>query len=321
MAQRHLFILDPLERLNFALDSSLQMAMSLRQMGHRVYQTESSKMSWHRGAVAAGALAREITFRDRTTASIELGHPEQMFLSDFNGIHMRKEPPFNMDYITSTWLLDSVAAKTWIFNAPGALRSVNEKLSIFQFPEATNPAIVSANPDDLMDFYENVAMGDAIVKPLDLFGGRGIFRLNRASGERDLAREDLTTATERGTVPRLMQKFDVRIYEGEVRVFTLGGKALSWCLKVPSPGNFLANTARGAVLKYYQPAPALREMIETVAQKLCTMGIFLAGFDVIGDKISEINITSPRLLRAEGDNSDYYGPMADWFAKKCEAAP
>jgi glutathione synthase len=321
MGQKHLFILDPMARLNFALDSSLQMALALRARGHRVYQTESQMLTWHKDKPSAQARTSEMTFLDSTTASVQLGAATVMLLADFQGIHMRKEPPFNMDYIATTWLLDSAAKTTWIFNDPSALRSINEKLSLYLFPYASKAAIVSSNCSDLLGFYQDQSDRDAIVKPLDLFGGRGIFRLNRPKTEDAQALRDLEAATENGAVPRLMQRFDPRIFEGEVRVFTLGGEALSWCLKIPSPGNFLANTARGAVLKKYTPTPTLKNMIERVAQDLCTRGIFLAGFDVIGDKISEINVTSPRLLRGEGDDEDYYSKIADWLEVKCEIPP
>jgi glutathione synthase len=321
MEQKHLFILDPMARLNFALDSSLQMALALKAKGHRVFQTESQLLTWQKKEPSARAKACEMTFPQATAASVRLGTPEPMLLSDFHGIHMRKEPPFNMDYIATTWLLDSAANSSWIFNDPAALRSVNEKLSVFLFPKASNAAIVSSNYSDLMDFYKDTADRDAIVKPLDLFGGRGIFRLNRHSEEDAQALDDLREATENGTVPRLMQRFDPRIFEGEVRVFTLGGKAISWCLKIPAPGNFLANTARGAVLRQYTPSLALKEMIESVADELCHQGIFLAGFDVIGEKVSEINVTSPRLLRGEGDDRNYYEEIAHWLIAKCQTSP
>lgn len=321
MAQKHLFILDPMARLNLALDSSLQMALELHKRGHRVYQTESQQISWSKGEPCSAAMTREMSFPGQSVASVEFATASRQLLHAFDGIHMRKEPPFNMDYIATTWLLDSAVDSTWIFNHPGALRSVNEKLSIFLFPESANPALVSSNGADLMTFYQEIANRDAIVKPLDMFGGRGIFRLNRPQGDDDQALSDLMAATENGVAPRLIQKFDPSIYQGEVRVFTLGGQAISWCLKVPAPGNFLANTSQGAVLKQYTPSENLRQMVEAVAGQMCKMGIYLAGFDIIGDRLSEINITSPRLLRGQGDSNDYYGQIADWFVSKCAHRP
>jgi len=320
-SQKHLFIIDPLDKLNFKLDSSIRMAFELNLCGAEVYVCEDKDLYWNIKDPSASCHSKKVCFGDKGPTSIKVESEKSLLLEEFHGIHMRKEPPFNIDYVSCTWLLDSAVNKSWIFNEPNALRTINEKLSLFLFPEASKKALVSSSSKDLYEFAKSEANGDAIVKPLDLFGGRGIFRLETNNEPLEKSMAKLDEATSDSKFPRLIQPFDSKIHDGEVRVFTLGGKAISWCLKKPKEGNFMANTSQGAKLERYQPAPKMKEMIENVAMKLVGMGIYIAGFDVIGDSISEINVTSPRLLQADDDKENYYQTMARWFYEKCGKRP
>jgi glutathione synthase len=254
-------------------------------------------------------------------ASVALGAEERLSLAVANGIHMRKDPPLDMDYFMTTWLLDSAAKYSHVFNHPEALRNFNEKLSVLQLPEMSHQSFVSTQPDLIIEFIKTDCQGDGIVKPLDLFGGRGVFRLNLNEIKNDRAMELLEEATAKGTELRIIQPFDQKIALGEVRVFTVGGKALSWCLKRPKPGSYLANTAAGASLEPYHPSVDDVLRVEGVAKKLMEKGIYFIGFDLIGGYISETNITSPRLLVAENDGADYYTPWAEWIEAFCQRPP
>lgn len=311
--------MDPLEKLNLKMDSSLRIACELAKLGHLCYLSPIHALSWNSEKNQVSTLASELFFGQYDATQVSMKNTKIMDLSSFSGLHMRKEPPFDMQYIGATWILDAVKNHCKIFNAPNALRSFNEKLGIFRFPEAIKSAFVSSNPQQLLDFAYEVCDGDAIVKPLDQFGGKGIFRLNCTTIEKIDAYKILETETQQGSQIRLIQKFNKDIYDGEIRVFTLGGEPLSWCLKKPSPGNFLANTSAGATIHPYEPGEKMYNMVTRIAKELLSEGVAIIGFDIIGDVISEINITSPRLLQADEDPRNYYEDCATWFESACAA--
>jgi glutathione synthase len=312
----HLFVIDPIESLNFALDSSLRLARALRNLGHEVAICTPAQMEWQSRTGCASASIRTLRFDQEDLSKYELGPFKHQRLDSFQAIHMRKDPPYDLAYISCTWLLSSAVAKgVRVFNAPSALRDLNEKISIFHFPEAIQNGVVGADADRLFTFLKESCDGDGVLKPLTLFGGRGVTRLNlRTSSEADIRRV-LQDETSQGLDYRLLQPFDKRIFEGEVRVFTAGGQAISWCLKRPSADNFLANTRSGATLEAYEPSAVEVAQIEGIAQALMKDGVYFIGFDVIGGNISEINITSPRLLQAPGDSAIPYNRMALMLAE------
>ena len=311
--QRHLFITDPLEKLNLNLDSSLRIAHQLCFRGHHCFLAHAEDFFWDSRESSASAFVKRIAFCEEKIEDLFLGDRQKALLGSFSGIHIRKEPPLDTSYITLTWMLDSAIECAKIFNLPSALRKYNEKLVIFQFPEFCKPAIVSNDPRKLLNFIKDRCGGDAVIKPLDGFGGRGIYRLNlRHSREADVE-SHLTTMTNGSRLHHLVQAFDSAIFDGEIRAFTVGGKAICWALKKPSKGNFLANTSEGATIHPFSPPNLLQTKIDSVAKSLYENGIAFAGFDIIGESISEINITSPRLLHPSKDGHNYYSEIAQWI--------
>jgi glutathione synthase len=301
-----LFVIDPLPSLNLKLDSSLRMMAALAQRGHEIHVCEPRQLGWLKSEGPAHAFAQKLSFKGDAT-QFDAGAPRRTSLADFAAIHMRKDPPYDLEYIATTWLLDSAGPKTKIYNAPQALRGLNEKLAIFLFEEETRDGLVSANPEELYRFAKDKAGGDAIVKPLTLFGGRGVMRLQTKS---DDARQWLEAETAHGTQTRLIQAFDPAIFQGEIRVFTAFAEPIAWCLKTPEAGNFLANTRAGATLAPYAPKAAEVARVTSIARKLLAEGVVFIGFDVIGGFVSEINITSPRLLVGPGGEGDQYERIA-----------
>lgn len=304
MKQRHLFIIDPLDGLNFDLDSSLRMARALATRGHRIFFTTIQEISWRSAKGAAWTRSVEATFGPKNLLP-DVTTKVMRSLSDFEAIHMRKDPPFDLGYIEATWLLDSVASKVRIYNHPAALRSFNEKVSILMFPGEIRPALVSSDTDEIIEFIGTDCAGDAIVKPLALFGGRGVERLRLGTGHYTAgeAAKLINTMTHDGAEKRMVQPFDERIFGGEVRAFCVGGEPIAWCLKKPAGGEFLANTRAGATLAAYQPTPDEIARVKNVAARLAMEGIAIVGFDLIAGYISEINLTSPRLLLPAGDSA------------------
>jgi glutathione synthase len=319
MKQRHLFVIDPLEELNLALDSSLRMAKALADRGHRIFFATLRDLSWHSGKGAAWARSVEATFAGndiRPRVSPKSRHD----LSDFDAIHMRKDPPFDLSYIEATWLLDSVASKVRIYNQPSALRNFNEKVSILLFPDDIKPALVSSDPSEIIDFIESECGGDAVVKPLALFGGHGVERIKIGEGgmPASTATAQITGLTRDGAEKRMVQRFDKQVFEGEVRAFCVGGEPIAWCLKRPAKGEFLANTRAGATLEPWKPSAAEIARVKNVASRLALSGAPIVGFDLIGGYVSEINITSPRLLLPPGDaaaSSAAYEKFASWIER------
>ena len=302
MEQIHLFVTDPVEKLNFQLDSSLRMAKALANLGAEWYFTQVDRLYWKSPHNVASAYVQKTSFSQGIKP--ELGSPVRMGLEQFHAIHMRKEPPVDTRFLATTHFFDSAEREgTLVFNSAQALRSINEKTSVMMFPELSVPALISASLSEAWDFIEEACDGHAVIKPLDLFGGKGIFEINKKDSKRlQEQSKNLEQALENGQF-RMIQPFQDAIREGEVRVFTAGGKAISWCLKKPAPGNFLANTSAGAELFPYTPTERDLHVIESVAKGLLKKGVFLIGFDMIGGLISEINITSPRLL-AVGDQEE-----------------
>lgn len=310
VASTHLFILDPFETLNLALDSSLRIAQALQSRGGEIYASTIGDLYW--SSDLRGAMARTSKLHlSQDLAQTQQEDVEDQPLGDFSSIHMRKDPPFDNNYLFSTLLLDSTPLKTRIYNRPSALRTINEKLAILRFPETIRPAIASSSPKILCAFARSHGMREVVLKPLDLFGGRGIARIS-ISKEAEFLKE-LEVHTGNGQNLRLLQEFDPAITQGEARAFVVGGELDFWCLKKPKAGNYLANTAAGATLHSYQPSDQERERVMSIAKKLMPMGITIVGFDVIGGYISEINVTSPRLLSV--GPTDAFEKIADWLIK------
>ena len=313
MSMSHLFVIDPLESLNLPLDSSIRMMFEVSKLGHQIFYCTPTQLYWSNTQASAEAHCTQLKFKDQATDFVVQQHRVVRALKTFSAIHMRKDPPYDMDYIATTWLLDTALPTTRVYNSPHALRQYNEKLSILKFPRDCHQALVTSDPDALFQFAHDQAGGDAIVKPLTLFGGRGVERIQLSSGEEQV-RKKLVKLTSQGTSMRLIQPFDPAIFVGEVRAFTAFGEPVAWCLKRPAAGNFLANTRAGATLEHYKPSHTEIERVSRVAKTLIKDGVFFIGFDLIGGYVSEINITSPRLLRSPDDSGNPYGQIAAMIA-------
>jgi glutathione synthase len=305
--------MDPLEKLNIKLDSTLRLGFALSEKKHSCFFTTPKELSWfHQPASdrkTTMARAHPLNYQGAAN-KVTLGEPQLISLEDFDSVHMRKDPPFDLDYLAATWILSAASEKTRIYNDPECLRRWNEKLIITRYPQDTHPALLSADVEAILEFITGPAKGDAILKPLDLFGGRGVIRTNLNTTDEAEIRRILTQETRNGEQYRLIQPFDTSIFDGEVRVFCAGPEPVAWCLKKPTGGQFLANTRAGATLSAYQPTAAEDTMVRRVARDLGNEGIFFTGFDLIGGKISEINITSPRLLAVTDDETSLYETTA-----------
>jgi len=297
------------------------MAEGLARRGHTLHFATPNSLSWRSTRVTAAVRASPLDLSGGPAAAL-LESPSPLSLTDFTAIHIRRNPPFDVPYVEMTWLLESVSGRVHLFNHPAGLRALNEKLSILMFPELCVESFVSCDPDDLLAFIVERAHGDGIVKPLEQHGGEGVRRLLvKDALSAEAARAALDVETYAGQRSRMVQPFDASVYDGQVRAFTVGGEPLAWCLKQPSEGQFLANTRAGAVILRHAPTTTEEHVVRRAAQALLRLGISFAAFDLLSESISEINLTSPRLLVPPTDPRDYYGEIAEWIESTCAGAP
>lgn len=282
------FIVDPLDRLKPHKDSSIAMMREAARRGHEVHAILRDSLCWRAGEVTAVATALELPaaggvwYRKRAVG--------RRLLTDFDAVLMRQDPPFDFEYITATWLLERAAtAGARIYNAPGAIRDHNEKLAITEFPEFTAPTLVTRSEGELDAFIGE--LGDVILKPLDGMGGSSIFRVRQDDPNRNVIVETLTNL---GSRTVMAQRYLPEISRGDKRILLIDGEPVPYCLaRIPKAGESRGNLAAGGS-GVAQPLSARdREIAAALGPILAARGLLLVGLDVIGDCLTEINVTSP----------------------------
>jgi glutathione synthase len=285
------FVIDPLETLKAYKDSSVAMMREATRRGHGIWAFEAGAM--HVAGSAVRAPARPLAVGPDDEAWYRAGEPEDRALADFDLVMMRKDPPFDGEYYYATLLLERAeAAGVRVVNRPGALRDWNEKLSILRFPQFTPATVVASDPARLHAFVE--AERDVIVKKLDGMGGTMIFRVRHDDPNRNVIVE---TMTDLGRRTVMAQRYVPAIAQGDKRVLVIAGQPFGHCLaRIPKAGETRGNLAAGG-RGVAQPLSARdREIAETVGRELVKEGIVFAGLDVIGDCLTEVNVTSPTCI-------------------------
>ncbi|MGB6242688.1 MAG: glutathione synthase [Castellaniella sp.] len=288
-----LFVIDPLPGLKAWKDSSVAIMRSLAARGHAFSFATMGDLYIDQGRVKVAATA----LRLRADADWH-GHDwwtqdtaaRDCDLADFDAVLMRKDPPFDMEYVYATHLFDYAAQQgAKIFNAGSAIRNHPEKLAITEFAQYTAPTLVSRDMDRLRTFHQQ--QGDVIVKPLDGMGGSGIFRLRQDEPNLGAILESLTDL---GTRTIMAQRYIPDIVHGDKRILIVGGEPVPFALaRIPLQGETRGNLAAGG-RGLAQPLSAHdRELAQAVGDRLAGRGLLLIGLDVIGDYITEINVTSP----------------------------
>ena len=282
-----LFIVDPLDSLKPYKDSSVAMMRAAQVRGNAVFATTTADLLLRDGQAHAVCTSLEVHDSDDWYTAAP---PAVLALNDFDAVLMRTDPPVDTDYLLATQMLDVAAAKgVRVLNRPSALRDFNEKLAILNFPQFIAPTLVSAKRDDILAFL--AAHADIIVKPLTEMGGSGIFRLTSNDPNRNAI---LETLTHHGHRPIMAQRYLPEITHGDKRILIIDGEVLPWALaRIPLPGETRGNLAAGGTARAQALSPRDREIAETIAPWAKAQGIFLAGLDVIGDCLTEINVTSP----------------------------
>jgi len=241
-----------------------------------------------------------------------------MDLAELDAIFMRKDPPFDINYIYSTYLLERLEQQgVLIVNKPSSLRDCNEKLFATNFPQCCPPLIVSADQRRLKDFYQQYH--DVIYKPLDGMGGSSIFRARPQEHNLSVI---LETLTEHGSQPIMAQKYLPEILSGDKRILLIDGEPVPFCLaRVPAQGETRGNLAAGGRGLVQELTARDRWIVEQVADDLRERGLIFVGLDVIGDYLTEINVTSPTCIREidREAGTDIGGLLMDAVAKRLKS--
>jgi len=282
-----LFIVDPLAGLKPYKDSSVAMMRAAVARGHAVFAAEASQLHIASGIACTASVALEVRTDDdwyRATQS------DVRALKDFDAVVMRTDPPVDTDYLLATHLLGIAEANgAHVLNRPAALRDFNEKLAILNFPQFVAPTLVAADAENIGRFLAEHQ--DIIVKPLTEMGGSGIFRLTESDLNRNAI---LETLTQRGRRAIMAQRYLPEIKDGDKRILLIDGEVVPWALaRIPLAGETRGNLAAGGTARAQPLSARDREIAETIAPWAKHHGIFLAGLDVIGDCLTEINVTSP----------------------------
>ncbi len=286
------FILDPLESIKTYKDSTFAMMREAAARQHALFVLQQDDLAWKGGQVVGEARALELTgdAHDWYRAADAVETP----LADFDAVLMRKDPPFDMEYIYSTYLLELAEQEgARVYNRPGAIRDFNEKLAIARFAEFTPPTLVTRKEAALRAFLAE--HGDIILKPLDGMGGASVFRLHAQDPNIGVIIETLTHFGRR-TI--MAQRFIPEITQGDKRILLIAGKPVPYSLaRIPKPGETRGNLAAGGI-GVAQPLSARdREIAESLGPRLWALGLMLVGLDVIGDHLTEVNVTSPTCMQ------------------------
>ena len=282
-----LFVVDPLAGLKPYKDSSVAMMRAAVARGHAVFACEARRLAVKDGVAHADCDALEVHGDDDW---FRIARTDTSALKDFDAVVMRTDPPVDIDYLLATHLLAIAEANgARVLNRPAALRDFNEKLAILNFPQFVAPTLVSSDAAAIGRFLAD--HGDIIVKSLTEMGGAGIFRLTPADPNRNAI---LETLTRRGSRAIMAQRYLPAIKDGDKRILLIDGEVVPWALaRIPLAGETRGNLAAGGTARAQPLSARDREIAEAIAPWARERGIFLAGLDVIGDSLTEINVTSP----------------------------
>ncbi len=289
---KFLIVMDDITTFNIKKDTTLAMMWAIADRGHTLYTCGIHDLWLEFGQLQVDAEPTQV-FKN-TDKFYELGEKTTIKATDFDVILMRKDPPFDMNFLYALHLLEYAKhAGVLVVNDPSSVRACNEKLFATQFSEYMSPTIVTTKQSHIRKFISEHQ--DVIVKPLDGMGGMGIFRLTEGSPNIGSTLEMLTHM---GTLPIMAQKYLPAIKDGDKRVLIVGGKVVPYCLaRIPADGETRGNLAAGGRGVAMPLTDEERAVAESVAPMLLKKGLYFVGLDLIGAKITEINVTSPTCVR------------------------
>jgi glutathione synthase len=300
-----LFVADPLETFKIYKDSTFAMMREASRRGHAVWTTQPVDLRWQRGG-RVEALAQPIVLTGVEGHSHDAWYtttgPQSVAVADFDAVLMRKDPPFDTEYFYATHLLSHAEREgAIVLNSPRALRDHPEKLAILEFPQFIAPTLVTRSAVDVRAFHAEHR--DIILKPLDGMGGMGIFRVKDDGLNLGSIVETLNLG---GAQTIMVQKFVPQIVDGDKRVLVIGGDAVPHTLaRIPQGGEVRGNLAVGGLGVARPITVREREIAAVIGPRLAARGLMLIGLDVIGDVLTEINVTSPTCFQEITDQSGF----------------
>ncbi len=305
------FAADPLESFKIVKDSTYAMMVEAAGRGHELYAFGHPDLIFDGRKVMAGLSRVTLTGHDNDWYRQE--PPVLMSLNEMDIVVERTDPPFNMEYVYATYLLERAEADgARIVNRPGAIRSHNEKLAITGFTQFIAPTLVTSNEAHLREFHREHR--DVILKPLDGMGGEGIFRIG--SDGLNLG-AIIETLTHHGARTIMAQRYIPEIVQGDRRVLLIGGEVVPYCLaRVPQAGEVRGNLAAGGRGVAMPISAREREIAESLAPVLFGRGLMQVGLDVIGNYLTEINVTSPTCFQEIAQQTGF--PVAGMFTDALE---
>ncbi|TMH15619.1 MAG: glutathione synthase [Betaproteobacteria bacterium] len=307
------FIADPLSSFKTYKDSTYAMMVEAAKRGHDLYFMLQECLMWKGGRVI-GETSR-LTLTGDKDPWYRIASPKETPLDEFEVVLMRKDPPFDTEYVASTWLLELAqedGAK--VFNEPRAIRDHSEKLAIAKYPQFSPPTLVTRLAGQLQEFIDTHR--DVVLKPLDGMGGQSVFRVASGDPNRNVIVETLVRD---GAKSVMAQRYIPEIREGDKRILLIAGKAVPHCLaRIPKPGETRGNLAAGGTGVAKPLSRRDLEIANALGPELARQGLLLVGLDVIGDWLTEINVTSPTCFREITDQTGF--DVAGMFLDAVEAA-
>ncbi len=282
-----LFVIDPVHKLDPRADSTYVMIKEAQRRGHRAFGVTLHGLLLHGSEPMAHAFALKIEGEDGPV--LQDGDAERRLLSSFGAVFMRKDPPFDDDYLTATWILERARGDTLLVNDPAGLRELNEKLSILAFPELIPGTRILRTAGDLHEALRDFG-GRMVVKPVFGFGGREVLHVREGDPNLNTLFELATSEGERWTVA---QAYVPEASIGDKRILLVDGDPIGAVLRVPAQGESRNNFHVGGTAAATDLDEHDRRICEVVGPVLRERGQFFAGIDVIGGKLTEINVTSP----------------------------
>lgn len=285
-------LMDPISQIKPYKDSTLAMMLAAQKKGWTLYYMQQQDLSLKDQQLRINAQA--VTVFDNNQHWYELGEQHSLDAGELDVMLMRKDPPFNMEYIYTTYLLEMLEARgCLVVNRPASLRDANEKLFTARFPQCCTHMLVSRQASQLRDFIREHQ--DVILKPLDGMGGQSIFRVSPTDANLSVILETMLEG-DRHTI--MAQKFIPEIKQGDKRILMVNGEAIPYTLaRIPAEGETRGNLAAGGSGVAMPISEREQWIADEVGPTLKQMGILFAGLDVIGDYLTEINVTSPTCIR------------------------
>ncbi len=284
---RYLFVMDPIDEVQIHLDSTFALMMEAQERGHHVlYCLVTDLRLEHDEPVAT---VRACTVRSSQGEHAALGEPFRQPLRDLDAIFMRKDPPFNMEYIFATYILEAAQPEALVVNRAENIRGHNEKLYSLQFPEFCPPCLVTGQASEIIAFQQRLG-GAIVVKPLDGNGGEGIFIIREGDSNRNVIIE---MSTRHGARPIIAQAYLPEAAEGDKRIILVDGVYHGAVLRVPSGADPRGNLHVGARSVKSTLTPREEQLVNAMGPRLRADGHIFVGIDVIGEHLTEVNVTSP----------------------------